>query len=56
MSTNEFRPTLAVARNSQTIYVTNLLKYVVHGRGATKPPAPVSPHTTSLKPTIAFVL
>ena len=38
------RPTLAVARNSQTI-IANLPKYAVHGRGATKPPAPVSPCT-----------
>ena len=26
-------PTLAVARNSQTINIANLLKYAVHGRG-----------------------
>ena len=38
------RPTLAVARNSQTI-IANLPKYAVHGRGATKSPAPVSPRT-----------
>ena len=34
------RPTLAVARYSQAI--VNLPKYAVHGRGATKPTAPVS--------------
>ena len=29
-----------------------LLKYAVHGRGATKPPAPVSPHTANLTLTL----
>ena len=32
----------------QTNNTANLLKYAVHGRGATKPPAPVSPLTASL--------
>ena len=45
-------PMLAVARNSQTI-IANLPKYAVHGRGATKPPAPESPHTASLKPMLS---
>ena len=40
----DLRPTLAVARNSQT-RIANLPKYAVHGRGAIKPPAPVSPRT-----------
>ena len=30
----------------------NLPKYAVHGRDATKPPAPVSPRTANLKPTV----
>ena len=40
-------PTLAVARNSQTIIIANLPKYAVHD-GATMPPAPESPRTASL--------
>ena len=40
--------------------IVNLPKYAVYGRGATKPPAPVSPRTASWKPTLvhclAFVL
>ena len=43
-------PTLAVARNSQTI----ILKFAVHGRGATKPPAPELPRTASLKPMLVL--
>ena len=34
--------------------LANLPKYVVQGRGATKPPAPESPRTASLKPTLVF--
>ena len=29
-------PTLAVARNSQTIIIANLPRYAVHGRGSTQ--------------------
>ena len=43
------RHMLTVARNSLTI-IANLPKYVVHGRGAIKPPALVPPHIVSLKP------
>ena len=43
-STNGLGLRCAVARNSQTI-IANLPKYAVHGRGATKPPAPVSRRT-----------
>ena len=32
--------------------IANLPKYAVHGRGATKPPAPESPRTTSLLETM----
>ena len=46
------RPTLAVARYSQAI--VNLLKYAVHGRGATKPTAPVP--LLALKPTLVLCL
>ena len=31
-------------------------KYAVHGRGATKPPAPESPSTASLKPMLVLCL
>ena len=48
-------PTLAVARNSQN-NIANLPKYAVQGRGATKPPAPESPRTASLKPTLVLCL
>ena len=47
-------PTLAVAMNSQTIIIANLPKYAVHGRGATKPPAPESPRSASLKPMLVL--
>ena len=36
--------------------IANLPKYAVHGRGATKPPAPESPRTASLKPTLVLCL
>ena len=36
--------------------IANLPKYAVHGRGATKPPPPVSPRTASLKPTTVLLL
>ena len=36
--------------------VANLPKYAVHGGGATKPPAPESPRTASLKPINACFL
>ena len=48
--------TLAVARNSQIIIIANLPKYAVHGIGATKPPAPESPRTASLKPMLVLCL
>ena len=34
--------------------IANLPKYAVHGRGATKPPAPESQHTASLKPMLVL--
>ena len=34
--------------------IANLPKYAVHGRGATKPRAPVSQRTASLKPTLVL--
>ena len=34
--------------------LANLPKYAVQGRGATKPPAPESPRTASLKPTLVL--
>ena len=49
-------PTLAVARNSQTIIVANLPNYAVYGRGATKPPAPESQPSASLKPMLVLCL
>ena len=36
--------------------LANLPKYAVQGRGATKPPAPVSPRTASLKLTLVLCL
>ena len=36
--------------------LANLPKYAVHGRGATKPPAPESPRTASLKPMFVLCL
>ena len=56
-STNELglAPTLAVARNSQTIIIAKLPKYAVHD-GATKPPAPESLRTASLKPMLVLCL
>ena len=36
--------------------LANLPKYAVQGRGATKPPAPESPRTASLKSTLVLVL
>ena len=36
--------------------LANLPKYAVQGRGATKPPAPKSPRTISLKPTLVLYL
>ena len=36
--------------------IANLPKYAVHGRGATKPPAPVPPRTASLLETNACSL
>ena len=36
--------------------IANLPKYAVHGRGATKPPAPESPRTASLKPMLVLCL
>ena len=36
--------------------IANLPKYAVHGRRATKPPAPESPRTTSLKPMLVLCL
>ena len=46
-------PMLAVARNSETINIANLPKYAVH---ATKPPAPESPCTASLKQMLVLCL
>ena len=36
--------------------IVNLLKYAVHGRGATKPPVPMPPHTASSKSTLVQCL
>ena len=36
--------------------IANLPKHAVHGRGTTKPPAPVSSRTASLKPTLVLNL
>ena len=36
--------------------LANLPKYAVQGRGATKQPAPESPRTASLKPTLVLCL
>ena len=62
-------PTLDVARNRHTLTapplvglrdqpnnIANLPKYAVHGRGATKPPAPESPCTASMKPMLVLCL
>ena len=39
----------AIATQNSSNNIANLPKYAVHGRGATKPPAPESSRTTSLK-------
>ena len=45
----ETRPTLACCGKEQPNNLANLPKYAVQGRGATKPLAPESPRTASLK-------
>ena len=47
---------LASCGKEQQNNIANLPKYAVHGRGATKPPAPVPPRTASLKPTFVLCL
>ena len=44
----------ACCGNEQPNNIANFPKYAVHGRGATKPPAPESPRTASLKPMLVL--
>ena len=55
-STNRLGLRLLHCGKEQPNNIANLPKSAVHGRGATKPPAPVPPRTTSLKPTLACSL